>query len=96
MLRLVFWITFLLLSLPGLGMLSWGESPSLQGRVHKQQAFFPADFPVTGDVVIFNSRSRKYHRPGCGAATQCVKNCIVLPRDEAHRRKGTPCRLCGG
>ncbi len=47
------------------------------------------------DIVIYNTKSDKYHIPSCSAAKRCTVNCIPLTRGEAKRRGGVPCKLCG-
>lgn len=47
------------------------------------------------DVVIYNTKTDKYHIPSCSAAKRCTVNCIPLTRGEAKQRGGVPCKLCG-
>lgn len=46
--------------------------------------------------VMFNVKSLKYHNPTCEWAQRCTRNCIAIPRSEAIRRGGIPCKVCGG
>jgi hypothetical protein len=47
-------------------------------------------------IVTFNTQSLKFHHPNCAHARQCTVNCINIPRSEALRRGGVPCKHCGG
>jgi hypothetical protein len=49
----------------------------------------------TVEVVSFNTSTGKYHCRTCQWALRCTRNCIDLPRPEA-RRRGVPCKVCGG
>jgi len=46
--------------------------------------------------VYFNTKSHKYHCLTCSAAKRCTVNCIKISRDEAIRRGGVACKICGG
>lgn len=48
------------------------------------------------EVVAFNTKSLKYHCLSCEWAVKCTRNCIEIPRSEAIRRGGVPCKVCGG
>lgn len=48
------------------------------------------------EMVSFNTKSKKYHRPGCKSAKSCTVNCIPLKKGEAIKRGGAPCGNCGG
>ena len=48
------------------------------------------------DVVAFNKSTLKYHCVTCKWAVRCTKNCVEIPRAEALRRGGVPCKVCGG
>lgn len=67
----------------------WTETPSLQAQTvqagtRKEQ------------TVYFNTNSRKYHHHSCEWARKCTRNCVTLPKSEAIRRGGIPCKVCGG
>lgn len=47
-------------------------------------------------VVMFNVKSLKFHNPACEWAQRCTRNCVAVPRSEALRRGGVPCKICGG
>lgn len=51
---------------------------------------------VRDDVVFFNTQTLKYHCPSCKWAKRCTRNCIKLPRKDAIRRGGVPCKVCDG
>lgn len=48
------------------------------------------------EVVQFNTKSLKYHKPTCVWAQRCTRNCIPMKRKDAIRRGGVPCKVCGG
>lgn len=48
------------------------------------------------EKVAFNTKTRKYHALSCRWARKCTKSCIVIPRSEAIKRGGVPCKVCGG
>jgi|GEM_PF-603922 len=52
-------------------------------------------FPVDGKVY-FNTETLKYHCPTCRWAVRCTKNCISITLEEAKRRGGVACKVCGG
>lgn len=82
------WIAATLLPLamffidPVLQALSRGSPPSLQA--------------TTEETVAFNTKSLKFHCKTCTWAKRCTVNCIDLPKSEALRRGGVPCKVCGG
>lgn len=70
-------------------------------------AILTASFHATGrefhvarvsstDIFTFNTYTMKYHRRSCKWAKRCTVNCIDITRDEAIRRGGTRCKVCGG
>ena len=48
------------------------------------------------DKVVFNTQSHKYHCLTCQYAVKCTKNCVTITREEAVKRGGVPCKVCGG
>jgi len=48
------------------------------------------------ETVYFNTSSLKVHKMSCPWVARCTKNCISLPREEAYKRGGIPCKVCGG
>lgn len=48
------------------------------------------------DKVAFNTETLKYHCPTCKWAVRCTKNCISVTLEEAKRRGGVACKVCGG
>ena len=48
------------------------------------------------EIVMFNTKSLKYHCPSCRWAIKCTKNCIKVTKGEAIKRGGIPCKVCGG
>ena len=52
--------------------------------------------PVTtnDDIVVFNTNSLKFHKDYCEWAAKC-RHCIKIPKEEAIRQGGVPCKVCG-
>ena len=48
------------------------------------------------DIVVFNTKSLKYHDPSCIWAKRCTVHCIKVKRSQARERGGVPCKVCGG
>lgn len=46
------------------------------------------------DLVVFNTKTLKYHELGCTSAIRCTKNCIQISRNEAIKRGATHCKKC--
>ena len=46
------------------------------------------------DLVVFNTKTLKYHELGCSSANRCTKNCIVISRNEAIKKGGVHCKNC--
>lgn len=55
-----------------------------------------AEAPPAQEIVQFNAKTHKYHCPTCIWARRCTVNCVPLPKAEAIRRGGVPCKVCGG
>jgi micrococcal nuclease len=55
----------------------------------------PTALPQTG-ILIFNTRSRKYHCPTCPAVPTCTRNCIEINAADLYNYGGIPCKICGG
>lgn len=49
-----------------------------------------------GELVAFNTKTRKYHCPECEWAIKCTRNCVLASREAAQARGGIPCKVCGG
>ncbi len=47
------------------------------------------------DLVIYNHQTKKFHHPSCEWAIKCTKSCDIVSREEALRRLGVPCQVCG-
>lgn len=47
-------------------------------------------------MVAYNTSSGKYHHVACKWAKKCTKNCIMIDKQEAIKRGGVPCKVCGG
>ena len=52
--------------------------------------------PALAEMVMFNTKTLKYHKPNCNWAKKCTVNCIKIDKKEAIRRGGKPCKVCGG
>ncbi len=46
--------------------------------------------------VYFNLGNHKVHKMTCTWGQRCTRNCVVIPRSEAYKRGGVPCKVCGG
>lgn len=51
---------------------------------------------VQAETVVFNTKTLKYHKPGCQWAIKCTVNCIRTEKQQAIRNGGRPCKVCGG
>ncbi|OGQ04159.1 MAG: hypothetical protein A2W61_07910 [Deltaproteobacteria bacterium RIFCSPLOWO2_01_44_7] len=51
---------------------------------------------ATETQVYFNVSNHKVHKLTCPWGERCTKNCIIIPRAEAYKRGGVPCKVCGG
>ena len=47
-------------------------------------------------TVVFNTSNHKYHSLSCKWAQKCTKNCIKIDKNDAIKRGGIPCKVCGG
>jgi methylphosphotriester-DNA--protein-cysteine methyltransferase len=47
------------------------------------------------DVVVFNVKTKKYHKASCLWAERCTRNCVFMKRSEALEKGGMPCKVCG-
>lgn len=48
------------------------------------------------ETVVFNTKSKKFHRHNCKSAKSCTVNCVVIEKSDAMGRGGVPCGNCGG
>lgn len=48
------------------------------------------------DIVVYNTKTYKYHKPTCPWAVCCTANCSNLPRSEVRLLGAIPCSYCGG
>ncbi len=48
------------------------------------------------EMVAFNTKTLKFHCLSCQWAVKCTQNCVTIPRSEAIKRGGVPCKVCGG
>lgn len=47
-------------------------------------------------IVVFNTKTLKYHNVYCKWAQKCTVNCIKLEQEKAIKRGGKACKVCGG
>lgn len=52
--------------------------------------------PVFADTVVYNTKTGKFHTPGCQWAKKCTVNCMSIDRKEVIKRGGVLCKVCGG
>lgn len=52
--------------------------------------------PCLAYMVMYNTKTNKYHQLWCRWAAKCTVNCIKIDKKEAVRRGGVPCKVCGG
>lgn len=52
--------------------------------------------PVSAEMVMYNTKTGKYHTLTCKWAKKCTVNCIKIDKKEAKKRGGVPCKVCGG
>lgn len=57
---------------------------------------FMTSSAVFAEMVMFNTKTLKYHKPSCQWAIKCTVNCIKIDKKEAIKRGGKPCKVCGG
>ncbi len=48
------------------------------------------------EMVMFNTKTHKFHQLWCRWADRCTVNCIKIDKKEAIKRGGIPCKVCGG
>lgn len=58
--------------------------------------FFLLATSCLAETVVFNTKTHKYHAVSCKYAIKCTKNCIKIERQQAIKRGGIPCKVCGG
>ena len=52
--------------------------------------------PVMAEMVMYNTKTGKFHSLNCRWAHKCTVNCIKIDRKEAIKRGRVPCKVCGG
>ena len=58
--------------------------------------FFITTMSAFAETVVYNTKTGKYHNPGCQWEKKCTVNCIKLEKKDAKARGGVPCKVCGG
>ncbi len=48
------------------------------------------------EVVVFNTKTLKIHKPSCPSAQICTVNCVKIEKSQAKAKGGVPCKKCGG
>jgi len=79
-----------------LGLCLTASLPSLAQEFSVKTAPHNLIAESQGQTVMFNVETHKFHNPTCRWALRCTQNCIAIPRAEALRRGGIPCKVCGG
>ena len=51
---------------------------------------------ANAETVIYNTATQKVHKPHCQHAKKCTVNCIKIEKNDAYKRGGKPCKVCGG
>ena len=66
-------------------------------KVIKKNGYMPDQkiLFLYNNPVIYNTKTHKYHKPGCNHAANCTANCVYMEKEQA-RQKGVPCKVCGG
>lgn len=52
--------------------------------------------PAMAELVMYNTKTGKYHGLSCPWAKKCTVNCIKIEKSEAIRRGAQPCKVCNG
>ena len=52
--------------------------------------------PALAYNVAFNTQTYKYHQLWCRWAKKCTVNCVIMKKEQAVKRGGVPCKVCGG
>ena len=52
--------------------------------------------PLMAKMVMYNTKTGKYHNLSCVWALKCTVNCIKIDKEQAIKRGGIPCKVCGG
>lgn len=94
--RILFGIKVWVLAVVLVAFCGPGQSGVLAAGVEGSPKQLLAQGAAKEERVAFNTNSRKFHNPRCEWAIKCTRNCISLPRSEALRRGGVPCKVCGG
>ncbi len=58
--------------------------------------FFTMTLSANAETVIYNTATQKVHKPHCQHAKKCTVNCIKIEKNDAYKRGGKPCKVCGG
>lgn len=48
------------------------------------------------ELVMYNTQTGKFHSLSCRWAQKCTVNCIKIERQQAIKKGGVPCKVCGG
>ncbi len=57
---------------------------------------FSTSSATLAEIVVFNWKTLKYHKPSCQWAKKCTQNCTKVDKKEAIKQGGKPCKVCGG
>ncbi len=56
----------------------------------------PAAVEQRSQTVFLNTRTLKFHSLSCEWARKCTRHCVRVSREDALKRGGVPCKVCGG
>lgn len=51
---------------------------------------------AVAEMVIYNTKTGKFHNLNCKWAKQCTINCIKIDRKEAINKEGVSYKVCDG
>ena len=57
---------------------------------------FTTSLSCYAEMVMFNTKTYKYHSLNCKWAKKCTVNCVKIEKKIAIKRGGIPCKVCGG
>ncbi len=57
---------------------------------------FLAQSLAMAEMVMYNTKTGKFHKLTCKWAKQCTVNCIKIDKQKAKAKGGIPCKVCGG
>jgi len=58
--------------------------------------FLTLTLSANAEPVVYNTATQKVHKVHCQHAKKCTVNCIKIERQDAYKRGGKSCKVCGG